>query len=150
MNFLLVITKKNTISGVTFSFKYKHSKERKTFWSRISLTKLYTVYVAVGKQRDTDRKSEVLLKDQRRLFTVNGLYSFFLRLETRESETKSPKRKLSHETHKAAPITETKLAKFYNHAIQSHTSPSSSVCYIYTMVYDYLTCADIDVWRACS
>ena len=57
--------------------KYKHSKERKTFWSRISLTKLYTVYVAVGKQRDTNRKSEVLLKDQRRLFAVNGLYSIF-------------------------------------------------------------------------
>lgn len=84
--------------------------------------------VAVGKQKNTNRKSEVLLKNQRRLFAVNGLYSF-LRLETHESETKSPKRKLSHETPKAAPITETKLAKFYNHAIQSHTSPSSSVCY---------------------
>ena len=58
-------------------------------------------------------------------------FTVFYNWKHARAKTKSLKRKLSHETPKAAPITETKLAKFYNHAIQSHTSPSSSVCYTF-------------------
>ena len=67
--------------------------------------------VAVGNREIANRKSGVLLKNQRCLFAVNGLYSLYDSKCKRQIEANFRK-KNCHETPTRAPITNNKIAKF--------------------------------------